>query len=274
MRQRSLDYYGSDEMTFWDKILETEQNIRKRVENAFGKDTSQTPLEVRRQILEQVETRIVVDKGGKVFPYGKIELHLHPSTKTLHDVFEVAFVSDDSLKSDISQRLQDAQIREIKDFQILIEFHEPAGESGELFHLNFLKSEPSQPAIIPESTLTVLKGSVEKETYILRKERILIGRLSEVTDLEGRMVRKNDVAFLDNGDDINSTVGRIHARIWFDSEKEEFRIMDEASRYGTRIVRDGRSIEAPSGNSRGIRLKSGDEIYLGQACVRFELKQP
>lgn len=262
-------------MTIWNKILEAEQNIRKRVENAFGKDSSQTPLEVRRDILEQVESRIVVDKGGKAFPFVKIELHLYPPTKALYDVFEVAFISEDSLKSDIVQKLREAQDREMRDLQIVIELHEPvdrAGGSAELFQLNFFKPDRFRQIEIPESILSVLKGAVEQETYRMRKERILIGRLSEVTDLEGRVVRKNDVVFLDNGDDINSTVGRIHARIWFDPEKKEFRIMDEASRYGTRIVREGRPIEVPGGNSRGVRLKSGDEIFFGQACVRFELK--
>jgi hypothetical protein len=262
-------------MTLWNKILEAEQTIRKRVENAFGKETSQTPLEVRRAILEQVESRIVVDKDGKLFPFEKIELHLYPPTKALYDVFEVAFSSEDSLKSDLQLKLREAQVQEPVNLQILMEIHEPEeqspGESGELFHLNFVKLDRFRPSEMPEIILSIVKGSVEQETYRLKKERILIGRLSEVTDLEGRMVRKNDVVFSDNGDDINSTVGRIHARIWFDPERKEFRIMDEASRYGTRVVRDGRTIEAPGGNARGIRLKSGDEIYFGQACMRFEL---
>jgi hypothetical protein len=79
------------------------------------------------------------------------------------------------------------------------------------------------------------------------------------------------VVFLDNGDDINSTVGRAHARIWFDFEKNEFFIMDEVSRFGTIIMRENRSIDVPAGNPRGIRLRSGDAIYCGQACLRFEL---
>ena len=30
-----------------------------------------------------------------------------------------------------------------------------------------------------------------------------------------------------------------------------------------------RSIAVPAGNPRGIRLRSGDELYLGRACLRF-----
>jgi hypothetical protein len=105
----------------------------------------------------------------------------------------------------------------------------------------------------------------------MKKERILVGRLAEVMDREGRLIRKNDVAFLDNEEDVNSTVGRIHARIWFDHERKDYCIIDEASRYGTRVIREGRSIEVPGGNTRGLRLRSGDEIYFGQACLRFEI---
>jgi hypothetical protein len=265
-------------MKFWDKIWKAEQNIRKRVENAFGKEIARTPLEVRREILEQVESRIVIDRGGKVLSFEKLGIHLYPVTKALGDIFEMAFLANDSLKSDIRRKLQEAQIQNYRNLEIVVELHSPEDQErvgvapGEIFKLNFVKADKLRPREIPESTLVIVKGSLEQGTYRMRKERILIGRLAEVTDLEGRMVRKNDVVFLDNGDDINSTVGRIHARIWYDQEKQEFRIMDEASRYGTRIAREGRSIEVPDGNARGVRLRSGDEIYFGQACMRFEYK--
>jgi len=38
-------------MGFWDKILKTEQSIRKHLEGAFGHGTAHTPLEVRRFFL-------------------------------------------------------------------------------------------------------------------------------------------------------------------------------------------------------------------------------
>jgi hypothetical protein len=277
MLQPNWDCSG-DEMKLWDKIWEVEQNIRKRVENAFGRETSQMPLEVRREILEQVEARIAIDKGVKLFSFERLEIHLNPATMAQCDVFDMAFLANDSLKSDIRNKLHEAQAPHGERLEIFVELHKPDGpdQAGnphrELFRLNFVKQDQSRPRETPESSMEIIKGSVEQAIYRLRKERILIGRLSEVTDLEGRMVRKNDVVFSDNGDDINSTVGRIHARIWFDHDKQEFRIMDEASRYGTRIARDGRSIEVPGGNSRGVRLKSGDEIYFGQACMRFEFR--
>jgi hypothetical protein len=49
-----------------------------------------------------------------------------------------------------------------------------------------------------------------------------------------------------------------------------YRICDDGSEFGTRVFRDGRQIEVPAGNRRGERLRPGDEIYLGRACLRFE----
>lgn len=264
-------------MGFWDKLLRAEQNMRRRVENAFGHGATQTPLEVRRQILEQVESRIVIDKGGRTFPFEEIVLRLQPSTEALRDVFETAFLRDGSLQTDIRQALKDAEARHPEGLQIIVEAaaisepDESRTSPRSLFDLKFVKVDPLRGRTVPEARLMITKGSAEQAEYRMKKEHILIGRLPEVLDREGRMIRRNDLVFLDNGDDINSTVGRIHARIWFDPENREFYIMDKVSRYGTRIIRRGRSIEVPGGNLRGIRLKSGDEIYFGQACLRFEL---
>lgn len=100
---------------------------------------------------------------------------------------------------------------------------------------------------------------------------MLVGRAPEVLDREGRIVRRNDIVFLESDEEINRSVGLTHARIRFDLEKSEFFILDEGSRYGTRILRDGSVIEVPGGKPDGVRLQSGDDIYCGQACLRFTL---
>ncbi len=267
-------------MGIWEKLLKTEQRIRRRVENVFGHESAKTPLEVRREILDQVESRIVIDTNGKSFPFGKIMVWLQPPTNALHDVFEAAFLQDDSLKTDILHMLKDAQALHPGELEVIVKIQqdfEPHPEEASkrpLAKLDFVKPDPLRKQDIPDISLTITKGTAEQPEYRIKKERILIGRLSEVLDREGRMVRKNDVVFLDNGDDVNSTIGRTHARIWFDAEKREFCLMDEVSRYGTRIIREGRSIDVPAGNARGIRLRSGDEIYCGQACLRFDMGSP
>jgi hypothetical protein len=85
------------------------------------------------------------------------------------------------------------------------------------------------------------------------------------------VIRRNDVVFEEGADEANATVSRGHAHIRFHAQTGEYRIADDGSEYGTRIFRDGRSVEVPSGSQRGERLSAGDEIYLGRACVRFEI---
>jgi pSer/pThr/pTyr-binding forkhead associated (FHA) protein len=114
----------------------------------------------------------------------------------------------------------------------------------------------------------VIRGKAQHDEYALDRPRTNIGRLAELSDAEQRVVRRNDVVFEEGADDANATVSRKHAHIRLDAG--EYRICDESSEFGTRIFRDGRSIEVPSGNRRGEKLRPGDEIYLGRACLRFE----
>ena len=63
-------------------------------------------------------------------------------------------------------------------------------------------------------------------------------------------------------------MSRKHAHIRVDGS--DYRLCDDGSEFGTRVFRDGRSIEVPAGDRRGEKLRLGDEIYLGRACLRFE----
>jgi pSer/pThr/pTyr-binding forkhead associated (FHA) protein len=114
----------------------------------------------------------------------------------------------------------------------------------------------------------VVKGKAACDEYVLDKPCTNIGRLSELTDSEQRVVRRNDVVFEENAHQANGTVSRQHAHIR--REDGQYRLADDGSEFGTRVFRDGRSIEVPPGNRRGERLRPGDEIYLGRACLRFE----
>ena len=93
----------------------------------------------------------------------------------------------------------------------------------------------------------------------IAKGRIHIGRLPEVVDDRGRMVRRNDIVIEDKN------VSRAHAHI--DRIEGEFRLFDDGSSYGTSVIHNGRLVDVPKAGGRGLRLDSGDEIYFGQAAV-------
>jgi hypothetical protein len=267
-------------MSIKDTLQKATQNVRIKVENALAREKGMEPSVVRQEILSQIESRIISDASGKVFPFAKIIVHLQPQTKLERNAIEEALIQKDALTSDIVQLLNNVQARYPEELEALVEFREYSEpDETELplphpFEMDFIKLNAPRRQDIPEANLVILKGMTEQPEYTMKKDRILIGRSREVLDREGRMVRKNDIVFLEKEEEINSSVGRAHARILFDHEEGEYCIQDEASRYGTRILRGGSVIEVPSGDSAGIHLQSGDEIYCGQACLRFELLNP
>jgi hypothetical protein len=103
----------------------------------------------------------------------------------------------------------------------------------------------------------VVRGKAAQESYAIEKPRTNIGRMQELTDSQQRIVRRNDIVFEEGGDDANATVSRAHAHIRFDRPSGQYRICDDESEFGTRIFREGRSIEVPAGNRRGERLCAG-----------------
>ncbi len=126
------------------------------------------------------------------------------------------------------------------------------------------------PQAPPAIGLAVLKGNASRDRFDLRAERIYLGRLAEVVDAAGRVVRRNDVAFAEEGD-LNQTVSREHARIAWDPDSRGYWLRDEGSAAGTLIFRSGRSIEVSRHDRRGVRLQDGDEVFLGRAVLRVDL---
>jgi pSer/pThr/pTyr-binding forkhead associated (FHA) protein len=101
---------------------------------------------------------------------------------------------------------------------------------------------------------------------VLSDTRILIGRTAEPVDRAGRP-RRNHVVFLDEASEHNATVGRAHASIRFEADRRQFRLFDDGSHNGTRIVRQGETIDVTPHNPVGVALLSGDEIQFGTAAV-------
>lgn len=262
-------------MGLWAILQKAEQSLRRRLETAVGKEAAVAQqLEVRRGILEKIEAAILEDTSGKVFPYSKVSVTFAPDSAEQNKECAAAFPERDAVRAEIRQLLQDASVRYPENLEIEVAV-EPQPEGGPLdagsrepWTVNFHAPVLSMVTRIPEVRLEVLRGVAEQPHYCLRKDRILIGRAAEVLDREGRVVRKNDIVFLDNGEDVNGTVGYAHARIWWDAAQEAFFLLDESSRYGTCILREGRSLEMPELDGAGVMLQSGDEVFCGRACLR------
>jgi pSer/pThr/pTyr-binding forkhead associated (FHA) protein len=101
------------------------------------------------------------------------------------------------------------------------------------------------------------------ESIDVTKQRIHIGRTTEVLDDRRRLVRRNDLAIDDQ------TVSRAHAHI--EHAAGDFRLFDDGSSYGTSVLHRGGLVEVPKSGARGQKIESGDEMYFGQSRVRFDI---
>lgn len=246
-----------------------ERGFRKWTERVFGPAQSGELLMVHRGILEEVENQVqVIARGRHIFPYSRLLVTLVSPDAARRAVYQAAFGDGGRLEADIRGALENAGCEVPRGFSVEVQ---TAAAGERVFTLEYGSTPPAPQAAAAETEparLVPVKGKTDREEYVLAKPRTNIGRMAELTDTEQRMVRRNDVVFEDGADEANSTVSRKHAHIR--REEGGYRICDDGSEFGTRVFRDGRQIEVPSGNRRGEKLRPGDEIYLGRACLRFE----
>jgi hypothetical protein len=248
-----------------------ERGFQRWTEKLFGAADSNELLVVHRQILEEIETKVeTMARGRRVFPFSHLTITVASPDPNRRAILETAF--GERLENDIREALEGARCEVPRGFSVDIE----TVESGPAFDIQYsaqrapakaVAQEPP-PFTTPRGRLIVVKGKTDRAEYALEKPRTNIGRLAELTDAEQRVIRRNDIVFEEGGDEANSTVSRRHAHIRF--EAGEYRLCDDESEFGTRVFRGGRGIEVPAGNRRGEKLRPGDEIYLGRACLRFE----
>jgi hypothetical protein len=122
--------------------------------------------------------------------------------------------------------------------------------------------------------LTVVRGTANHPEILLKKTRTNIGRTVEISRLDGPS-RRNDLAFTEDSE-INRTVSREHSHILYHKTTGEYRLYNDRwykakGNCGLWIIRDGLSQEVHR-NPRGAKLQPGDEIQLGQAVIKFQLK--
>jgi hypothetical protein len=260
------------------------------LESFFGKlrswgrpwTTGVEPLEIHRALLEDVEAQVVAVGGGRrVFPFDRVEVKLLAATPEERSRLLAIAQEGWELEREIKERLRAAGARFPEALAVPVEVTEEDGPAfgGRRYALVFRKtaageaeppaagaSRPSRPSL----RLAVQKGQAVRDSYDLDGDRIFLGRLEEVLDAAGRIKRRNDVAFVEEGE-IEQTVSREHARIAWDPESRAFWLRDEGSASGTLLFRAGRSIEVSRHDRRGVRLEDGDEIYLGRAALKVEI---
>ena len=114
----------------------------------------------------------------------------------------------------------------------------------------------------------MVRGTAARKSYSFAAKRIDLGRCAEVRDTRNRLVRTNHVAFIEGSGEVNQSVSRRHAHIAYEPASGGYRLYDDGSVHGTSVVRNGSTVAVPPG-SLGVRLRTGDELVLGEARLRF-----
>jgi hypothetical protein len=242
----------------------------KWLKKLLSDNSDNEPIVIANHICRAVDDRIQIIQGGrKIFPFNHLTVHLHCENEEEKNILESAF-NDHGLQSHIQDFLERREVANWKEIRVRIETSivqlniRLAGRPPR-FEIRYDKVERG----LPEATLMVILGIATQKVYTL-KALTRIGRTAEVLDRHGRLVRRNDLVFADQDDEVNLSVGRIQSRIEYDEDKLRFVVYDENSRHGTMVEREGQIMTATG--QRGILLLDGDILHFGRARCRFKLK--
>lgn len=244
----------------------------------WAKSGPRTSLELLQAILDAVEEGLEpAGRGTHVFPFNRIKVSIVAPTREGRARFAALFDAVPTLQERIQARLRDV-VPDAANPQVKVLYVDRAapGWTTPDMHVEFDRvaapERPREQSPEPETVkITVIHGNAEKPSYAFALPRINLGRCSQVRDSRHQLLQTNHVVFSEAESGPNTSVSRRHAHIEYARELHEFRICDDGSAHGTGIVRNGRTIIVPPG-ARGIRLRSGDEVLLGEARLRVRLE--
>lgn len=265
-------------MDILQKVRDLEARIASRVDRSvvdFVQSGAREPLEVVHAIVEATLLEIQASgRGRRVFPFTAVKALVLAPSSGARARFEAVLADGPPLGDRIIARLRSAGC-DVPSLVVTIDYAARAHKSwtSPEFHVEFSRERGG--GLLPPATdsgpvrldLAVLHGVAEKRTYAFVSGRIYLGRCPEVRDSSHRLIRTNHVAFVEGAGNANQSVSRRHAHISY--EPQAFRVHDDGSEHGTGIVRGGRTVPVPRG-ARGVRLRSGDEIVLGEARLRIK----
>jgi hypothetical protein len=259
------------------KARQLESAIQSRIEGRRPPQAAgRQPLELLHAIIQAVEREIQpAGRGQVVFPYTNIRIWIAAPSPRDRARLAAACEGPPSVQDRIIERLAAAHWHPTALLVKTTFVPQPKEDwSARDFHVEFSRTPPvpAEPPPPGRIDLTILQGTAEKPTYSFGAGTVLLGRGTEVRDARDRLIRTNQVAFVEDAGDVNASVSRRHARIEPDSSSGGFRLHDDGASTGTSVIREGRGLPVP--RVRGLRLRSGDVIAIGQARLRVRLHEP
>jgi FHA domain-containing protein len=268
---------------FRDRLVKLEGTL----ERLFGGRPPREPLEVRRAVVEGLAGEVrPVGGGRRVLPVGRVTVAVVATDPTEKRLFKEALTGPDGVEADLRRALDAAGAEWPRGFALTVKFVKTPGadwRSGARFHVTTADpgapapaTEPDTapvaigaPAAAPALVLRVTLGQAKPRTVTCEGERVNIGRQPTVADANGRVVRRNDIAFIGD-DEVSRSVSRAHAHVAWIANAGTYRVFDEQSSHGTVVSRAGRLIQVPPGRD-GLKLAAGDEVHVGRAVVVVEI---
>lgn len=260
-------------------IRKLEEKITRGVLGAARNVTNESgdseALELKAAILDAVEREVpTLGHNQSEFPFPHISVEFAVRDAASQAILDVAFRRDSRLEKMVRKRLLKIGSSPPAGLVVRIGYLSPSDPSldGRPFRIDFAPMAPGAAPLGRTVRFVVKNGRCSgRETYEMVTLRVSVGRLPEVVDINNRVIRCNDLVFPEHLDPSNPTVSRLHAHIDFDPRTGDFRVFDDASRAGTRVVRQSRTLPVPAGATGGVRLHDSDEIYFGAVCVRLEI---
>jgi len=257
--------------------IEKSLDQRMRAVFAGGKGGNAEPggreaVELYRDALDQIANRATPGKrGDRLLPFNLITIELRADDPDRKAVLEAVF-DPGQFSDDVAATLKAERVTPPADLTVAITFPPEAEEEMRVILAKTEKTapEPRSAHLVPACLITVTGASSIPVCYLDRL-CVNLGRVEDVSDTAGRTIRHNELYFPDDAHEANSTVSRSHAHLTFDPAGVVWRIFDDGSSIGTTLFRSGKRIDVPAHAGRGVALKSGDEIYLGQVRLRYEL---
>jgi hypothetical protein len=234
------------------------------------------PLEIREAVIDRVEQRVEPAAAGRrVLPHNHVSITVVAGDKDDRAALEAAL---DDVADAIRARLAEIRCPLPSGFDVEVHYLEKA-KSGwkpeQRFAVDFESRVVTRPTTTrasspPALRMNVLRGQASEPCYTLKELHVRIGRTAAPLDHTGRP-RHNHVIFVEEGDEHSATVGRAHASIRYDAARREYRLFDDGSHNGTRVVRSGTILNVVARDPVGVTILSGDEVQLGTAALLVEI---
>lgn len=266
-------------MDFLGKARRLESTIARRLDRAAREAVgavAREPLEIVHLVVDAVEHEIQPGgRGKRVFPFNSITLSVLAPSREERARFEAVLAGELPLRDRIVEHLRSKSCA-IDDLTLDVAYVAKAPKDWRhpQFTLAFARVTRAPAKEAPRETafaridLTVVRGTAERKTYSFAAKRIDLGRCAEVRDTRNRLIRTNQVAFVEGSGEVNQSVSRRHAHLAYEPTSGAYRLRDDGSAHGTSVIRNGTTVAVPPG-SLGIRLRTGDELVLGDARLRI-----